>query len=539
MTSLLPPGSRRAPAIAAIAAALFATGAAADPRSGSGPGEGGTNRLAGETSPYLLQHADNPVDWYPWGEEAFRRAREEDKPVFLSIGYSTCHWCHVMERESFSDAGVARLLNESFISVKVDREERPDVDAVYLAAGRLLDEEVGWPLNLVLTPDGRPFFAASYIPKDDRLGRRGMTTLLPQLAAAWAERRDSITMSADTVALGLRRDTAAGGTLDTDTLAAAYRDLEARFDEANGGFLPAPKFPSPDELRFLLRYWRRSGEAKALAMAEATLAAIRAGAIFDQIGHGVHRYATDAAWRVPHFEKMLYDQAMVSLAYVEAWQATGKSEHRAAADEILGYVLRDLRAPGGAFFAAEDAESGGEEGAFYGWTAAEVRGVLGPEAPLAIEAFGIPAEGRGVPRRAKSAGAIAAERELTAAEVARRIERARKRLFDARETRARPAADRKILADWNGLAIAALAAAGAAFDEPRYTDAAREAARFVLEHLRREGALLHAWTAGSARIAGTLDDHAFLAWGLLNLYEASGEVRWLEAAIELEQQVAT
>ena len=353
------------------------------------------NRLAGETSPYLLQHAHNPVDWHPWGEKP-SRARRRDKPVFLSIGYSTCHWCHVMERESFEDEEVARLLNEAFVCVKVDREERPDLDQHYMAVCQALTGSGGWPLTIVMTPDKRPFFAGTYLPKSRRWGRPGLLDLVPPIGEAWRTRRDEILLSADGILAALEqgqagdRSAAAGSPPSEDVLDDAYGELAADFDAARGGFGSAPKFPMPHQLGFLLRYGRRTGKSEAVTMATATLAAMRRGGIYDQLGYGFHRYATDADWLVPHFEKMLYDQALLAEVYAEAAVATGQREFGRTAEEIAEYVLRDLSSPEGGFFAAEDADSEGEEGKFYLWTRDELEAVLGPEqARAAARAYGV------------------------------------------------------------------------------------------------------------------------------------------------------
>jgi len=340
------------------------------------------NHLQNEKSPYLLQHADNPVDWYPWGDEAFRKAEEDDKPIFLSIGYSTCHWCHVMEHESFEDPEVARLMNENFINIKVDREERPDIDELYMTVAQLLTGRGGWPLTILMSPDQKPFFASTYIPKESRYGRLGMLELIPRIAEVWKERREDVHSSSTSILQALQRISqprTAGDLLDESILKRTYEGLSKQFDEQYGGFGSAPKFPSPHNFLFLLRYWRRTGEERALNIVEKTLTEMRQGGIYDQVGFGFHRYSTDARWQVPHFEKMLYDQALLALAYTETYQATEKEFYARTAREILTYVLRDMITPEGGFASAEDADSDGEEGMFYTWSYEELSSMLGTE----------------------------------------------------------------------------------------------------------------------------------------------------------------
>ena len=508
------------------------------------------NRLAAETSPYLRQHAGNPVDWYPWGDEAFALARADDKPVFLSIGYSACHWCHVMERESFADPDAAALLNRTFVCVKVDREERPDLDQHFMAACQALTGSGGWPLTIVMTPDRRPFFAATYIPKDRRFGRPGLMELVPRLGKAWAERRDEVLKAAASVTAII--DEATGGGTSSpkeiceDVLQDAAAALEADFDENYGGFGGAPKFPSPHTLMFLLRFAKRTGDARALHMVEKTLDAMGRGGIRDHLGGGFHRYATDSRWLVPHFEKMLYDQALLAIAYLEASQAAGRAEFARTAQETLDYVLRDLKSPEGGFHAAEDADSEGEEGRFYLWTMDEMRRALDPaDADFAARAFGLEPEGNfqdphdpGLRRNILHGGAevpaLAAELRLTEDRVERRLADVRRRLFEVRAGRPRPLRDTKVLADWNGLMIAALAKAAAVTGETRYLAAAKRAADFVRREMRgQDGRLLHVWAEGQAKIPAFLDDCAFLIWGLIELYEADFDTANLAEALDL------
>jgi uncharacterized protein YyaL (SSP411 family) len=514
-----------------------------------------TNRLNRETSPYLRQHALNPVDWFPWGEEAFEKARREDKPVFLSIGYSTCHWCHVMERESFDDEEVARLLNETFVCVKVDREERPDLDQYYMSVGQRLTGSGGWPLTIVMTPDKKPFFAGTYFPKERRWGRPGLLDLVPRIGEAWRTRREEVLRSADGITASTLQDQPGSRTsgrheLTPDILNEAFHAFEANFDESRGGFGNAPKFPVPHNLDFLLRYWKRTGNAGALAMVEKTLGAMRLGGIWDQLGFGFHRYSTDAGWRVPHFEKMLYDQALLADAYTDAFLATGKDEFRQTAVDTLEYVLRDLASPEGGFYTAEDADSEGEEGRFYHWTMPEIEAVLGSEeTALASRIFGLRARGnfaeaggaRGglnILYMEKPLAGIAAEIGISPDRLAVEEASIRGKLFPAREKRDRPFKDTKVLADWNGLAIGALARASRITDDPRSLGVADKAARVILEKMRDpEGRLFHVFIEGEARIPAFLDDYAFLIRGLIELYQTGFDLFHLEAALELTEKV--
>ncbi len=509
------------------------------------------NRLARERSPYLLQHAHDPVDWHSWGEEAFDRARREDKPVFLSIGYSTCHWCHVMEQESFADEETARLLNADFVAIKVDREERPDLDQYYMAVCQSLTGSGGWPLTIIMTPDRQPFFAGTYYPKSRRFGRPGLLELLPMIGEAWRTKRPEVLRSAVDVSAAVERGTIKlrrqrGDKLTAATLDEAFRELAADFDRARGGFGGAPKFPIAHHIGFLLRYWQRTGNGEALGMAGKTLKAMRRGGIFDHLGFGFHRYSTDANWLVPHFEKMLYDQALLAEVYAQAFAATGRSEFRATAVEVADYVLRDLASPAGGFYTAEDADSEGEEGKFYLWTRRELERVLGPEdARLAALAFGVVEAGPGGGSGAADNGfhvlhegrlpdgpARQTGSALQAEEA--RIESIRRKLLSAREERPRPFKDTKVLADWNGLMIAALSAVFRVTGKDRYLRAAAGAADFLLDKMRgADGRLLHVLTDGEARIPAFLCDYAFLVKGLVALYEAGYDPRYLEKALEL------
>jgi uncharacterized protein YyaL (SSP411 family) len=503
-------------------------------------GEGEGNRLRFEKSPYLLQHADNPVDWYPWGEETFEAARREDRPVFLSIGYSTCHWCHVMEHESFEDPAVAALMNETFVSVKVDREERPDVDGVYMEVCQLLTGSGGWPLTVIMTPDGEPFFAGTYFPRESVPGRIGMLDLVPRVRELWNTQREKLLGDAGKITAAMSRGhrRSGGPELGGSTLQLAFQQLTARYDAARGGFSSAPKFPTPHNLLFLLRHWKRTGDAAALEMVEKTLTEMRRGGIFDHVGFGFHRYSTDPEWLVPHFEKMLYDQAMLALAYTEAFQATGKAEYRSTAEEIFSYVLRDMTSPEGGFYSAEDADSEGVEGKFYLWTTEEMRRELGEEdAALAVRLFRAEEGGNFLEEATgHRTGGNILHLGGPVGEHAGRLEAIRERLFRSREGRVHPLKDDKILTDWNGLMIAAMARGGSVLGDDGLVEAARKSAGFVLDRMRgKDGRLLHRFRQGDAAIDGHLDDYAFFTWGLLELYEATFETRYLESALELNR----
>ncbi|MCW4037670.1 MAG: thioredoxin domain-containing protein [Candidatus Bathyarchaeota archaeon] len=513
------------------------------------------NRLVFEKSPYLLQHAYNPVDWHPWGAEAFEKAEREEKPVFLSIGYSTCHWCHVMERESFENHAVAELLNETFVCIKVDREERPDIDRTYMRVCQLMTGSGGWPLTILLTPDKRPFFAATYLPQESRFGRVGLTELIPSIQEFWTTRRSEVDDLAEKVLSLLKRRQGEASIqaeeLDELTLDGAYLYLLDTFDERDGGFGKTPKFPSPQRLLFLLRYWKRTGKEEALRMVEKTLDAMRCGGIYDHVGFGFHRYSTDKHWRVPHFEKMLYDQAMLTIAYVEAYQATRRKEYEKTAREILTYVLRDMTDPAGGFHSAEDADVEGEEGKFYLWTDDEIRQRLPKdEAELVIDAFNVAKNGnfeeestrrvtgKNILHLTNPFRKIANDQNVPSEEVKERWEKARGILFTARESRVHPRKDDKILADWNGLMIVALAKASQAFNDMQYADAAKKAANFIFENmLDSRGRLYHRYREGEAAIPGFLNDYAFLIWGLIELYETTFEVKYLRHAIALAEDM--
>jgi uncharacterized protein YyaL (SSP411 family) len=502
---------------------------------------GSCNHLAGQKSPYLIQHSGNPVDWYPWSDEAFDRARLEDKPVFLSIGYSTCHWCHVMEKESFEDAVVARLLNEFFISVKVDREERPDIDKVYMTACQMMTGSGGWPLSIIMTPDKKPFFAATYIPRETVYGRIGIIELIEKIASLWKGRRDELNSSAEN-AYNLLRELgmpARGGAVDGDVAFRAFEHLKGIYDPVYGGFGGAPKFPSPHTIIFLLRYWEDGGGDAAGDMALETLRRIRLGGIYDQVGLGVHRYSTDAEWLLPHFEKMLYDQAMLALAYAEAYQVTGDAFYSMAAGEICEYVLRDMTSPEGGFYSAEDADSEGREGEYYIWSVDEIIDALGKEdAESAIRTYNMERPGNFFEgARGEDSGKNILYLAGMPADMAA-YNAIRRKLFHAREKRVRPLKDDKILTDWNGLMIAALAKCAWLLDDGRYYQAANKAAGFISSVMSRRGdRLLHRYRGGESSVQGNLDDYAFMAWGLIELYECAFMPEHLDLAVRISESM--
>jgi hypothetical protein len=504
--------------------------------------EDGYNRLIFEKSPYLLQHADNPVDWYPWGEEAFLKAKKEDKPIFLSIGYSACHWCQVMERESFEDEEVAQLMNQYFVAVKVDREERPDIDNIYMTVCQYMTGSGGWPLTIIMTPDEKPFFAGTYFPKQAKFGRSGLMEILNQIASLWRKDRPRVLQAGNQVTQTIKNISSSpmSGDLTKENLKQAYQKFKDSFDETNGGFGQAPKFPSAHNLSLLLRWWKRSGEEKALKMVEKTLDAMWKGGMYDHLGFGFHRYSTDSRWLVPHFEKMLYDQAMLAIAYVEAYQATGKVQYAEVARQVFTYVLRDMTSPEGAFYSSENADSEGEEGKFYVWPQDEIKAILKEEqGDLFCKFYGVTKKGnlegsRSVLHRSRSLEEFARNEGMTPQELKKILEQSRQRLFASREKRIHPSKDDKILTDWNGLMIVALSKGAQALNEPEYADAARKAADFLLKELRRkDGRLMHRYREGEAALPGYVDDYAFFVWGLIDLYEATFEARYLQEALTL------
>jgi uncharacterized protein YyaL (SSP411 family) len=499
------------------------------------------NRLIDETSPYLLQHAHNPVDWYPWGTEALERARREDKPILLSVGYAACHWCHVMERESFEDDATAALMNQHFVSIKVDREERPDLDGIYMDAVQAMTGQGGWPMTVFLTPDGAPFFAGTYFPPDDRHGMPGFRRVLTAVAAAWRERRGDLLAQGRQVLDHIDRASrlaASDEPLTEGLLQAAFTRLKQAYDAEWGGFGTAPKFPQPMTLEFLLRCHVRGWDG-ALEMVTRTCDRMLTGGIYDQVGGGFHRYSTDHRWLVPHFEKMLYDNAQLVRLYARLWQFTRAPRHRRVALETAEYLLRELRHPAGGFYSSADADSEGEEGRFFTWDYDEIVELAGE--PVAAWYGALPEgnwEGRNVLWAPRAPEVVASEAGVGVGELARLVDAGRAALFERREQRVRPATDDKVLAGWNGLAISALAEAGRTFGEPRYVAAAARAADFVLAELRDpDGRLLRAWRDGGDRSRpgprAYLDDYALLADACLTLYETTYDRRWLDTALGL------
>ena len=510
------------------------------------PAHAHTNRLAQETSPYLLQHAHNPVDWHPWGEEALALARAQDKPIFLSIGYSACHWCHVMERESFENEATAALMNELFVSIKVDREERPDLDAIYMDAVQALTGQGGWPMSVFLTPEGRPFYGGTYYPPEPRHGMPSFPQVLRSIADVYQHRRDQVDQQAQRLT-GMLEQSAELESQSSDLsdlmLDEAVAYLYQRFDEERGGFGNQPKFPQPMTLDFALTQYLRNGDPHALNMAGRTLEQMALGGIYDQLGGGFHRYSVDAVWLTPHFEKMLYDNAQLLLAYLHAWQVTGRPLFRRVVDETIAYVLREMTAPDGGFYSTQDADSEGEEGKFFVWTPAEIDAALDArQAEVFKSYYGVSArgnfEGRNILYVARSVEAVAQKIGLPPAEAEELLAQARTALFTLREQRVKPARDEKILTEWNGLMIHALAECGAALDHAPALDAARHAADFVLAHMSQaDGKLYRSFKGnaadGRARFNAYVEDYAALVRGLIALYEATFEQRWLDEAVRL------
>jgi uncharacterized protein YyaL (SSP411 family) len=502
------------------------------------------NRLADETSPYLLQHKDNPVDWYPWSPEALERARAEDRPILLSVGYSACHWCHVMEYESFEDPQTAALMNEHFVCIKVDREERPDIDSIYMAAVQGMTGHGGWPMTVFLTPEGAPFYGGTYYPPEPRHGLPGFTQVLAALADAWKERRGEVDRSAAEIGESLQRGIPRGaaGALSTSILDRAAHHLATRFDARWGGFGGAPKFPQPMTIEVLLRHWKRTAGPEALQMAAHTLRRMHAGGMYDHVGGGFARYSVDARWLVPHFEKMLYDNALLVQAYTHAFQATGDPEFREVVEETLGFVLREMTGPEGGFYSAFDADSEGEEGKFYVWTPDEIDAVAGrDDGALVRSYYGVTAEGnfegRNILHTPHEPVEAAADAGVTVAELKGALDRARPKLYAARAKRVPPGRDDKVLTSWNAMMLHAFADAARVFGRADYRDAAERGADFLLRALRPDGALLRTYKDGRAKIGAFLEDYALLADALVALYETTFDARWLREAHALAGQM--
>lgn len=503
-----------------------------------------TNRLIHEASPYLLQHAHNPVDWFPWGEEALRKARDENKPIFLSIGYSACHWCHVMEHECFENESIAALMNENFINVKVDREERPDLDDIYMNAVQAMTGQGGWPMSVFLTPDLRPFYGGTYFPPQDMYGRPGFPTVLTSLARTYNQERERVDQAAQELTERLNemmRIEPSNGALTFDLIDNAYRSMRERFDEVYGGFGSAPKFPHSMDIALLLRYHKRTGDSHALRMAEFSLRKMAEGGLYDQVGGGFHRYSVDEKWLVPHFEKMLYDNALLAKTYTEAYQLTANPFYRKIVKETLDYVLREMTSPAGGFYSTQDADSEGEEGKFFVWTPEQIREALGDDeqtAKIARRHYGVEPggnfeHGTTVLHVHTDLETVAKLFEISEDEAREAILKANCKLFAAREKRVKPGRDEKILTDWNGLMISAMAVAGAAFNEEKYRIAAEKACDFIFANLWSEKRLLHAYKDGRAYANGYLSDYSYMIAALLDVYEAGRDPKRLQQALEL------
>ena len=493
------------------------------------------NHLIHETSPYLLQHAENPVDWYPWGEEAFEKARRENKPVLLSIGYSACHWCHVMAHESFEDEQIAQLMNENFVNIKVDREERPDLDQIYMSAVQMMTHHGGWPMTVFLTPDAVPFYGGTYFPPQDRYNMPGFPKVLIGVAEAYRDRQDDIRETGTSLVNELKRLSATGGSdypIELELLDAAYAGIVRTYDSINGGFGGAPKFPPAMTLEFLLRTHARTGKRDALEMVSHTCRKMANGGIYDQLGGGFHRYSTDARWLVPHFEKMLYDNALLSRLYLHSFQVSEEAFARETVEGILDYVLREMTHAEGGFYSTQDADSEGHEGKFFVWTMDEIRAALGEDDARIFSAYYNITdtgnfEGKNIPNVTRTA-----EPEWRAS-----LEESKRKLFGLREQRIKPDRDEKVLTAWNGLMLASFAEAGVVLNRPDYTNAARRNAEFVLSNLRRDGSLLRTWKDGIAKFNAYLEDYAFLIEGLVTLFETTGESRWLNEALALTDRM--
>jgi uncharacterized protein YyaL (SSP411 family) len=499
------------------------------------------NKLASEKSPYLQQHAENPVDWYPWGKEAFNKAKKENKPVFLSIGYATCHWCHVMAHESFEDPDIAKMMNEAFINVKVDREERPDIDNTYMTVCQMLTGQGGWPLTIIMTPDKEPFFAGTYIPKEARYNRIGLRQLIPGVTGMWTNEPKRVEKATEKIREGFTKsqEFESGKFPGTEAVDFASEQLSKRFDPQHAGFGEAPKFPSPHNLMFLLRQWKMTGEDRFFDMVSETLTEMRLGGIWDHIGFGFHRYSTDREWLLPHFEKMLYDQAMLMMAYTECWQVNQKPLFKQTVFEIADYLERNLQHPEGGFYSAEDADSEGVEGKFYVWEKSEIENVLSSDHASKFEKlFSIISEGNfedeaTQERTGKNIPHLSKELSESESEWLTDV---RSALFEERENRIHPLLDDKVLTDWNALMVTALAKAGFAFNEQRFTDLAESAVQFMGKNLTDKDKLLHRFKDDEAGIPAMADDHAFLIWAYIELYQATFNPEYLQEAVKWNQQ---
>ena len=503
-----------------------------------------TNHLATETSPYLLQHAHNPVDWFPWGPAALDKARAEDKPILLSIGYSACHWCHVMERESFEDTSIAELMNDNFVNIKVDREERPDLDQIYMSAVQLMTGSGGWPLTAFLTSDGEPFYGGTYFPPDDKYNRPGFRRILVSIAEAYRERRGDVRSNAATLIEQIdkqARHEGAKAALSIELLESAANGISERFDPAHGGFGPAPKFPSSMTIDYLLRYHNRTGENRPMDMVNLTLEKMAFGGLYDHVGGGFHRYSTDAHWLVPHFEKMLYDNALLARVYLDAYRVTGRSLYRRVVEETLDFAARELSDSNGGFYATLDADSEGVEGKFYVWRRAEFDEIAGNDADLLARYFDVTEdgnfEGENIIHIAHAPEIFAPSENVTVEELGTLAARTLPALFERRKTRIRPARDEKILTDWNGLMLRATANAAAYLGRRDYRTLAEANAEFLLDTMWDGNQLLHSYKDGRARFNGYVDDYANFADGLTALYELTFDPRWLEAAIQIVERM--
>jgi uncharacterized protein len=504
-----------------------------------------TNHLIHETSPYLLQHAHNPVDWYPWGDEAFAKARAENKPVLLSIGYSACHWCHVMAHESFENEEIARLMNDNFVNIKVDREERPDLDQIYMNAVQMMTHHGGWPMTVFLTPEGVPFYGGTYFPPQDRYNIPGFPRVLIGVADAYKERPQDISETGTSLLNELRRMSQGSGSdlpIEKELLDAAYTGIARGYDSTNGGFGGAPKFPPAMTLEFLLRTYARTGNEDALEMITQTCRKMADGGIYDQLGGGFHRYSTDAHWLVPHFEKMLYDNALLSRLYLHHFQVTRSPASRETVEGVLDYVLREMTDARGGFYSTQDADSEGHEGKFFVWDIDEIRSVLGETAAaLFCDYYNVTEkgnfEGKNILNITRTMEDVAAANNVTVEQLAESLSLSRRTLFELREQRVKPDRDEKIITAWNGLMLASFAEAGVILDRPDYAAAARRNAEFVLSNLRRDGLLLRTYKDAQAKFNAYLEDYAFFIEGLVTLYETTGELRWLNEALALTDRM--